>query len=140
MTPNLRLQLSETLAVLRENSSSLNIAPDPNLKTDLLLGTGSTPDPFHSDDWAPIGREHANIRAVVIKALELVLGKPNSKVSMEFAREETLQHDHSPIKRQCWVIGIKRKGRPTVYLKGLFPTITQVVTLLSLHTSEIHNK
>jgi len=132
LIPNFQYQLFEVLKALQSKSAALIIGGSPALPTNLK--SGCTPDPFHSDDHAPIGRDHARILCVVIKAIELALGIRQSRtVTVLTVEEQTLQQDHR--RRQCWVIVIKRKHRQPVYFKGLFLTSHQIV-LLSLHVSQ----
>ncbi len=103
----------------------------PGLPSRLELG--STPDPFHSDALGPIGHDGSRVSSMVAKALRVALGHTKTRGVCVKVREETLRQINEPV--QVWVMLIRRKGRPAVYLKGMFER-AGVVILLSVHESD----
>jgi hypothetical protein len=128
--PNLAARLEVVLKTALRSGALISVAI-PGLPS--RLEPGSTPDPFHSDELLPIGHDGARISSVVVKALQIALGHAKRKAVSVTVREETLRQIKEPV--QVWVMLVSRRGRPPVYLKGMFER-AGIVILLSVHESD----
>ena len=129
--PSSLIERLELVLESLRSADGLSVFRRPDLPS--RIATTTTPDPFHSDEFASIGGDHQAIANVLCKALEIALGqRKHQRVTVEL-REETLRQSVAPI--QVWILLVRRKGRRAVYVKGLFVKSGKV-HLISLHESD----